>query len=386
MNELKRQYIIDLQQIEPNIFTFKNHQVNRFYEHGAKELNLRYIQDDIKHRFYYKKSLIGGVNGLKPVSTSKSAFIICKDKIKTERLLSENSIPALNSGFFLSSEKDQAREFIIKKELKNFVIKPLSLASGKGIQFDVNLNSFDTAWDRSIKIQFEHGVKDPSCMIQRYIDGFDIRVAITEGVYSSALLKIPAYIIGDGESTIEQLIEVKNEMRKKSIYFKRFLYVIDEELVNKLSIQDLNLDSILEKDRIVFISELGNLSAGAESIDITDSISKNLIDIALRATAAIPGLHTSGVDILTNDFTSDEGFVSEVNTNANHQVHHLPFRGAIRKPFRDIIQVMFVRYKLEKGIPLNSEERMKSVELLKFLKYKEFYHNNTYRLYMKDFL
>src|SRR5699024_2098437 len=106
----------------------------------------------------------------------------------------------------------------------------------------------------------------------------------------------------------------------------------------------------------------------------TNLISKEIIDIALKATAAIPGLYTAGVDILTNDFTSDIGFVSEMNTNANHQVHHLPYKGEVQKPFKDIIHGIFIKYKLKHSLMFTKNEREKLKQMETFNQYRsEFY-------------
>lgn len=382
MNESKKNYLIELDKMTPNRYTFKEHQVNSFYEHGARELNLKYVKKDKFNLFYYHGVIIGKTNGLKSYTTSHNAFKICRDKFETEKLLREFKVPTLKSGYFKVDEKDKALDFFIENDLKKVVIKPLSLAGGKGIQLNIDAAGFSNSWDSSIQEQRNLNVVNPACIIQKYIDGYDVRLAITEGVFSSAILRVPAHVIGNSRNTIKELIEMKNNTRKQSIYFQRFLYEFDEKLNQKLKNESLTLDTVLEMGEIFFINNLGNLTAGAESIDITHLISKELIEIALRATAAIPGLSTAGVDILTEDFTSKTGYVSEVNTNANHQVHHLPYKGKIQKPFKDIIHVMLIKWKMENRRVLNSSERVIAAEIMKFKNLKEEYFNASYKIFM----
>ncbi|MGO1998091.1 MAG: ATP-grasp domain-containing protein, partial [Staphylococcus equorum] len=312
----KHNYIYKMSKVTENCYSYKNNQVTNFYKYGAEELGLVYERNDKIHTFYYKGKKIGEAKGLRALSTSKTAFIICRNKFKTEKLLHNLNVPTLNSELFYESQKKEAFEYVKKHKINSVVLKPLSLAGGKGIELDIRPENFSKAWDRSIDKQKELGVKEPCCAIQPFVDGYDVRIAITEGFFSAALLRVPGHIIGDGKSTIKDLIERKNDIRRKSLYFKKFLYEFNSELINKLEAQNYTLDSVLSIDEILFFSDLGNLTAGAESIDITHLVSKEMIDIALRATAAIPGLYTAGVDILTNDFTSKDGYVSEVNTNA----------------------------------------------------------------------
>lgn len=382
MNKSKEKYLLELDKITPNRYMPQEHQVNNFYEHGAKELNLKYVKKDRFNLFYYKGVIIGRTNGLKSYSTTNSAFNICKDKFETEKILSKFKVPTLNSGYFRMDQKDEALDFFLENKLESVVIKPLSLAGGKGIELNVDIDDFSKSWDNSINEQIRLSVSNPACIIQKYVDGYDIRVAITEGVFSSAILRLPAHIIGNSKSTIKELIEQKNNIRRESIYFQRFLYEFDEKLNKKLKSEGLNLETVLEKNEFFFINNLGNLTAGAESIDITHLISKELIETAICATAAIPGLSTAGVDILTEDFTSKVGYISEVNTNANHQVHHLPYKGQIQKPFKDIIHIMLIDWKMANGRALNSHERIKAAEIIKFKKLKEKYFNSAYKLYM----
>src|SRR5699024_6998082 len=212
-------------------------------------------------------------------------------------------------------------------------------------------------------------------IIQPFIDGFDIRIAITEGVFSSAIWRLPAHVIGDGSSNIESLIQDKNNLRKQSLYFKRFTYdLYSEKLERKLKAQNFDLNSVPSKNSIVFLSDLGNLTAGAESIDITPHLSEELKILALKATAAIPGLQTAGIDILTEDFTADSGYVIEVNTNANHQVHHLPYKGKVRKPFKDIMNIMLVKHKIKKQMNLKPSEKKINERLQKFNEYRSSFY------------
>lgn len=361
--------------MRPNIHTEPDSKIDGFIQKGSEELNIKARKRGNKFLFYFYGERIGYMSKLLSSTTSKIAFKICKNKMMTEKLLNDFNISTLESKFYNDQEFKKAHDSIMKSKHNRFVIKPTKLASGKGMELNVNKNNFFESWNRCVQYQREKSIEEIDMIVQPFIDGFDIRIAITEGVFSSALWRLPAHVIGDGSSNIESLIQDKNHLRKQTLYFKRFLYDLNnEKLQRKLREQNFDLNSVPEMNSIVFLSDLGNLTAGAESIDITPYISDELKVLALKATAAIPGLQTAGVDILTEDFTADSGYVIEVNTNANHQVHHLPYKGKVRKPFKDIMNIMLVKHKIKKQMNLKPSEKKINERLQKFNEYRSSFY------------
>lgn len=384
MNTEKQKMILDLINKNPNQYGYGKDLTGKFVENGAEELKRRYKVKDKTISFYHRDIEFGSIRGLLPGSTSKIAYRICKDKFVTEKYLENMGIPVLSSKFFKEGELEDIKNYLQDKRNENFVLKPLSLGSGKGIIFNINIDNIEEAYKKSLTIQKEKNIIDPSFILQRYIDSFDVRICIVEGKFSCALWRVQPHVIGDGFSTVRELINKKNNIRKQSVYFKNFIYEINEALHNHLSSQDEAIDSIPKKDKIVYLSNLGNLAAGAESIDITHEVSKDLINIAVKAVATIPGLHTAGVDILTESIKSDTGYVSEINTNANFKVHYLPYYGEVQKPYKDMIENMFIKYKVNSGYNLDQGERRIYRQIATFNEYREFYHNKLGKLLLEN--
>lgn len=88
--------------------------------------------------------------------------------------------------------------------------------NGIGVFTDVNSENLDKVWDECFAIQKKRDVKDPRILVQDYIEGYEVRVIVTEGKSLSATIRTPAYVIGDGQNTIENLISTKNEKRKQN--------------------------------------------------------------------------------------------------------------------------------------------------------------------------
>lgn len=383
MNKSKLDMIIRLNKEKPNCYTLEENVVSDFIGHAAKELRKKTKVSGKITEFYHVDEVFGSINGLLPGSTGKIAYRICKNKFETEKLLEWADLPTLNSSFFTHEQLKEAKDFIDESVHSKFVLKPISLGSGKGIIFDVDRENIEESWNRSLEIQRNRKIEEPSFILQNYLDGFDVRICIVEGKFACALWRVQPHVVGDGNSTVRELITRKNEQRQKSVYFQRFLYNMDEVLIQKVRSQKKELDSILDKNEVLILSDLGNLAAGAESVDITKIVGENLINLALKSVAAVPGLYTAGVDILTENLNADTGYIIEINTNANHKVHYMPYHGEIRAPYKNLMENMLIKYKLKAGLGLDQQERRIYRDITKFNNYKEMYHSKLTNLLMQ---
>src|SRR5699024_398653 len=378
MNKLLKNEILSLNATPPNIYVRGKDIINGFVKFAAEKQGVDFSTKQVKRmvttELFYNSNYIGGYTGMKPSTTDGVAFHLCKDKFKLEKHLSMKQIPTFKSEVFYEKNKEQAKEFIKEHNHILFVLKPLSLSGGRGIEFKVDITNFDEAWERSINTQKENNSKPYACILQPFMDGFDLRVTIIEGSFSSALLRLPAHVVGDGKHTIEQLINIKNEIKASSEYFNNKLIEISNPLLKILESQSLSLNDIVKKNDVVHLSYIGNLVAGADSFDVTYEVSEDIKNLAIEATAAIPGLYSSGVDIMTEDFKKGKGVIVEVNTNPNNRMHELPFRGQKRSPSTDYIKALVINQKLKDNERLNSEEIEINSNYQKFLKLKSDYY------------
>src|SRR5699024_11855069 len=92
-----------------------------------------------------------------------------------------------------------------------------------------------------------------------------------------------ANVIGDGQSTIKQLIKEKNKIRKLNPYLAAKPIQIDDDIKRNLQKLGMTEQSILEKGEKVFLRTLSNLSAGGDPIDETDHLPNEVKQIAIRS-------------------------------------------------------------------------------------------------------
>ena len=107
--------------------------------------------------------------------------------------------------------------------------------------------------EKNLKIQKQYKIKKPLIIIQNQVEGLELRVTVIEGKADTATLRAPGYIVGDGSSTIEQLINIKNENRKKNNFHYKNPYKFNEALKIGLESRNLTIYSILPDDEYLIL-------------------------------------------------------------------------------------------------------------------------------------
>lgn len=374
-NSMLHDTIMKFNTVDVNTYKYGKGITANFIEHAAEKYNLDYEKPENTKviTLLYKKNEIARMSGLRPSSTADTAYKLCKDKFKLEKYLRLMNLNTLRSAHFTSDEYDNAINYIKSNKNQTFVIKPLNLAGGKGIQFGVNEDTFEHSWNTSVRTQETEGVLKPSCIIQPFVNGFDIRVTIIEGRYCGALLRLPAHVVGDGEKNISELINYKNDLRKSISYFRNKLIVDDERLDIYLEEKGISKNFVPGENEIVMLSEISNLTHGGESIDVTDILSKDIKELAINAAASIPGLYTTGIDIMTADYRNGEGYIIEMNTSANLTMHHLPLKGNKRFPYHFFVRTSLISHKIKCCTRLSQKEIDIWSEVNEFMKLKDKY-------------
>lgn len=203
---------------------------------------------------------------------------------------------------------------------------------------------------------------------------FHLRISIVEGAYTAASLIIPPFVVGNNKDTIEELINKKNEIRQTSAYFRKALIKIDENIEDTLKDEGFHKESILSDNQVLLLKVEHGVKNGAETLDVTNLLSTELIQKTKDTIASIPGLYTASLDITTNDYLDLDniGFKSII-VSPNPQIHYLPYKGQPKKIYTQYIHSLIAEYKKYNNITLNKEEEFVSEALSEFQKSKEHY-------------
>src|SRR5690625_3117271 len=227
------------------------------------------------------------------------------------------------------------------------VVKPTFGSLGKGVTTNIQNGAELRKAIKNVREQYDYS----DIIVEHFFKGNDYRIYVVGDKVLAATKRIPANVIGDGVSSIEKLIDEKNENRKENAYLTRKQIEINKEMVNYINNESYTLESIPKKDELVFLKGQSNISAGGDPIDKTEEITPEIEEIAVNAVKSIPGLFHAGVDVLIND--NGEATVIEINATADISMHVFPLKGAPINIASGIIDYYFPE---TKGI---AEDKMK---------------------------
>lgn len=296
------------------------------------------FETNSKINMYYNNKSIGFIKGQTPSTNNKKSLKISNNKYQTESLLRKKNIQTTKSNIFNQDDYFKAKNFV-EKYNEYLVIKPNLLSGGRGITLEVNNNNFEQAWDVAINACIDEK-KKTEILVQEQLEGIESRFIVINGEFQSAMLRVPANVIGDGKNTINELIDMKNLERKKNPHLKRLPIKKDYQTVYLLSLQNKNLEYIPKNNEIIFLRQSSNVSQGGDNYEISHLVSKRMIELSELSVQAIPGLNTAGIDILYTSFTDPSPKVLEVNPAANLRMHHYPWKGEPKALVHILIESM----------------------------------------------
>lgn len=222
------------------------------------------------------------------------------------------------------------------------VIKPVDGNHGRGITVDINnyedaLVAFNHAKDSS---------RSGAIIVEKFITGEDYRLLVINNKLVAGAIRTPAHVIGDGKSTVQELIDKVNSDPRRGFGHENVLTQITINELTKTIIKDAgySLDSVISEGEKLILKDTANLSTGGTAEDITDIIHPSNISMAERISKIID-LDICGIDIMTTDITKPlsktGGAVLEVNAGPGFRMHLAPTTGLPRNVAAPVIDKLF---------------------------------------------
>lgn len=200
------------------------------------------------------------------------------------------------------------------------IVKPLNLSQGILV---TKVYSPEEYYDVAEKIfQINTGL-----IIEKFYTGNDYRIVVLDQQVLATYQRIPLFVIGNGKSTILQLLENKQEIFIQAGR-KKIIKLDDFRILQKLQRQNLDFQSILPQDQKIYLLDNANLSSGGEAIDFSENIHPDFQNLAIKITQDI-GLRLAGVDILTDDITKPLDDYTLLEINGSPSLSHYAASGEI---------------------------------------------------------
>lgn len=271
--------------------------------------------------------------------TSNIAVDLASNKRLTNQMLRGIGIP-VPRGVTVSEVEDAVRA--ARSIGYPVVLKPVDGNHGRGVR--INLKS-----EAEVRGNFELAREESRSgriIVESFVEGNDHRILVVGGRVTAVAERVPAHVRGDGQRTVQELVDITNEDPRRGIGHEKVLtrISVDNAVVELLESQGLSLDSVPETGRFVQLRLTGNLSTGGTAIDRTDDIHPDNIEIAEQA-ARVIGLDIAGIDMLVKDISKpikdQNGAICEVNAGPGFRMHTNPTEGHPRDVARPVIERLF---------------------------------------------
>ena len=220
------------------------------------------------------------------------------------------------------------------------VVKPLDGNHGRGITINI------TEWEQAEAAYDAAKEVSKAVIVERFYEGRDHRVLVINGKVVAVAERIPAHVVGDGNSTISDLIEETNRDPRRGEGHDNVLTKIevDRTTWQLLDQKGYTLDTVLADGEVFYLRATANLSTGGIAVDRTDDIHPETVWLAQRVVKII-GLDIAGIDIVTSDISKTlremDGVIVEVNAAPGFRMHICPSEGIPRNVAEPVINMLF---------------------------------------------
>jgi GNAT-family acetyltransferase (TIGR03103 family) len=242
--------------------------------------------------------------------TSATALRRCDHKAVTRTVLQRAGLVVAPGRLATFDERDVA----FLERWRDIVVKPACGEQGWGVAVGIT--------DQE---QLAHAVADArevhdEVLLEARRPGDDVRMLVIGGEMVAASVRRPPSVVGDGVSTIAQLVEALSAEREAATDGASSI-PLDDATASVVRAAGREFDDVLTAGERIVVRRTANLHTGGTMHDVTDEVHPALVDVALRAARAIE-IPVVGVDLIVPSIDGPDYTIIEVNEQpglANHE-------------------------------------------------------------------
>jgi cyanophycin synthetase len=189
------------------------------------------------------------------------------------------------------------------------VVKPTTGEGGYGVTCGVR------SQDQLIRAAIRASRLSPRIAIEHEVDGDFYRFLVFDGEILSIVRRHPPSVIGDGRSSIEELIFAENRARAAARTALPGIRV-DFDCVAKLDASGLSLSSVIPDGLVVTVKSVVSQNAPRENEIVREDVAADLRTEIVKA-ADVLDLRLAGIDVMTTTLMAplgvSGGAILEVN-------------------------------------------------------------------------
>ncbi len=289
---------------------------------AAKERNIPYRRILPKYSLFYlgwgvnKKAIWGPVTSLTP---SIGADLV-QDKNLCKKVLEDHGLTVPRGRVVTRVDSAVKYADMIGYPV---VLKPESGHHGKGVLVDLRDG-------KEVKKAFKIASRESSdILVEEHIKGHDYRFLVVDNKVVAVAKRIPAHVVGDGKSTVEELIEEVNKDPRRANGHVSSLTRIEISDVERsyLKRHGSGLNKVPKEGETVYLRGGANLSTGGIAEDFTEKVHPSFRVQIERASRALD-MDLVGIDIICEDITvpedQTEWAIIEANASPGLRMHLSP--------------------------------------------------------------
>lgn len=278
------------------------------------------------------------------VSKYGVSFVDCKERTKNH--LQKGGFPIAEGKSFWIWQKSRALKYGIDELGFPLVVKPRGGSVARHVMTNIrSKEKLQKGIDKAV-------IYSPAFIVERFIENsFVYRATVVNFDFVAVVKQVPANIVGDGNSTIQQLVEKKSgDKRRGELHQKDFtLYriVIDETTTKILAEKNYNLQTIPKKDEVVYLQKNPFLKIGGDLVEVTKKVHPDNIRL-FKYIARFFDIRLVGIDFLAPDISSSwknqHCAVLELNSVPCIEMHHFPSSGTPQNVANALVNLFFKYY------------------------------------------
>lgn len=316
---------------------------NRLIIAAAERLGVEWAPLGSEHSDYFMTLAHAGLGKRCLISKTRSPFLsevaqtLANNKFLSRELLARAGLPVPPCRLLDERRGPEHAEPLLE-QWGELVAKPNWGNRGVGVVTGIRTRAhLHAAYEHVRELD-----RDEEVLIEPSLPGTNLRVAVIAGRAIAAAEVRRPLLVGDGRSTIAQLVELLNRDARRASWRAPALLTLDEielDMVEeRLAPESLALDDVLEPGRTIEIS-----FEEAEVIDWTDALDPGWATIAEQAATRL-GVDVAGVDLRgpldalrVAPSAGSAVTVLEVNALPALHLHALPTQGQPRPVFEAFV-------------------------------------------------
>jgi cyanophycin synthetase len=272
------------------------------------------------------------------------SFVDCKERTKNH--LTKGNFPIAEGKAFWFWSKSRALRFGSDELGFPLVVKPRGGSVARHVTTNIkNSEELSKAIKKAV-------IYSPAFVIERFIENsFVYRATVVDFDFVAVVKQVPANIVGDDSLTIQELVEKKNnDKRRGEPHQKDFtLYkiIIDEATTKLFAENNYNLQTIPKKNEIVYLQKNPFLKLGGDLVEVTENVHLDNIRLFKEITKFFD-IRLVGMDFLVPDISSpwqnQNCAVLELNSVPCIEMHHFPSSGTPQNVAKALVDLFFKYY------------------------------------------